>query len=589
MKLKVFRSFRSTKEAAAISFQGESIKKSNDRWIVAVVFMAITLAMYMRLFFGVDVSDEGFYMSMSYLFAQGGQPFVHEWVAQQGASIIFAPFVKIYLSLVGSTNGLVLFGRHMYFLVSILASWCIWRLCRPYVSSITALFPASLPIIFHPGGIPNLSYNSLGALGWLIGLGFLYSCYLPAAKERIAGFAGAAFLVIASFSYPSLLPVAATVLCLSFLFPPNHGQGQVTNTSVCKNHRISLLLGAFLITAPLLYVVFQNGLQLLITTYEFASASPHQGGGVSKIGHIINKIIQNWEYGALVLTMLSLTVLGKLPRILRWLGMLVGIFLLVPSVAALDHIWHEGNLGDSSKLVIWLGLLSPVLFFFRPDKTGLRLLLVVWLPSMIAGLLTAWTSSQWVNAALGLMPAAVLSLFFVVRMRTPVQEIHSIPIFLILTFIASIQFFNVYSESPLVDLRTRITSGPYQGLYTHFKATAIYDITKDLDSVRAEGGTTLFLINGDSPGFYLLSNLVPSGPTVWANNSPVPIPLHTTMYREYFSVPGHLPDALMGIGTQWEENDLAEWILKNGYIKTIDKPSYRIYVRSQLANLSQSN
>ncbi len=580
LKRNVLRSLLPTKVEVAITPQMEGIGNSIAPRIVVICFMAIALAMYMRLYFGVDVSDEGFYMSMSYLFARGGQPFVHEWVAQQGAAIIFAPFVKIYLSLVGSADGLVLFGRHMYFLVSLLASWSIWRLCRTYVTSVAALFPALLPIVFHPGGCPNLSYNSLGALGWLLGLGFLYSCYLPIARGRIAAFAGAACLVVASFAYPSLLLISAIVLCVSFLFPPNQNQGQMQVASVRKNHQTGLLLGVSFIAIPLLYVVFQNGLYPLTTTYKFASAAPHQGGGWWKIEYIFNQIIQKWEHGVLVLSLLGTIAVTKLPKRWRWLGIMSGIIFLVPCATIIGKIWRGGGIGDPSILVLWLGLISPLLFLFRPDRAGLRLLLVIWLPSMIAGLATAWTSSQWVNGALGLMPAAALSLFFVVRTwNLPVQAIRTVPIFFLLIFIAAIQFLHIYTESPLIDLRTRMLSGPYLGLHTGRKSAAIYEITVDLASVRA-GRTTFFLVNGDSPGFYLMTDLIPSGPTTWANNSPVPIPLHTAMFKEYFSVPGHLPDVIMGVGAQWEESDLSEWILKKGYVKKIDKPSYRIYVRA---------
>lgn len=568
------------KAGAAKRFVGKQIQSSIGIRIVVIAIVAIALAMYLRLYFGVDVSDEGFYMSMSYLFARGGQPFVHEWVAQQGASIIFSPFVKAYIFLQSSTDGLVLFGRHIFFLISIVASWSVWRLCRRVVTSAIALFPALLPVVFHPGGIPNLSYNSLGALAWLLGLALIFSCYVPPLRGKIPAFSGAALVVIASFCYPSLLPIMVIVICTSFLFAPRSEGSHEAYASIRKDHRTGLLLGTFFLVTPLLYVVFLDGLQPLLTSYEYASAAPHHGGGWFKVSHILKNIIQSWRYGALVLSLLVLFAAPSFPKPWRGLGVLTGALLLLPGIAALEHILSYRNLGDSSLLVMWLGLLSPIFFLFRPDTISLKHLLVIWPLSILAGFATAWTSSQWVNGALGLLPAAILSLFLVVRTwNTSTRAVWSIPIFILVICIAAPQFLHVYNESPLINLRTRVLSGPYQGLYTGWKPVAFYEITADLASVR-RGRSSLFILNGDYPGFYLTSDLIPSGPTVWANSG-LNIPTHTRMFQEYFSLPMHLPDVVVEIVDHANEyQPLTSWLLEKGYSKQIDKPSYRIYVRT---------
>ena len=269
------------------------VRNFNGARFIVFGVSAIILAMYFRLFFGVDTSDEGFSLTMSYLFSQGGQPFINEWTAQQGAAVIFAPFVKIYISLIGSTDGLVLFGRHSYFVLSATASWKIWRLCRHYTTSVTALFPAILPIIFHPGGIPNINYNSLGALSWLLGLGLIYSCYIPLKsrlEKRCGAFLGATFLVIASYSYPSLMVVTSLLIVVSFSFPPYSEQGEAVNFNADRIYRLSLFWGLSFLAIPLIYVIFSDGLESIITCYKYASASPVHGGGWSKISGFIKKL-----------------------------------------------------------------------------------------------------------------------------------------------------------------------------------------------------------------------------------------------------------------------------------------------------------
>jgi len=549
--------------------------------LVLVGIVAMVLVMYLRLYFGVDISDEGFYFAMPYLFALGGQPFVHEWAAHQGAAVVIAPFVKIYISLVGSTDGLILFGRHVYFLVSLFASWSIWRLCRQPLTPIVAIFPALLPIVFHVGGIPNLSYNSQGALGWLLGLGFLYSCYLPFTTGGIAAFVGASLLVISSFSYPSLSAIATLVLCLSYIYPPNP-VGHKELDDVHKKHRIRIVLGTLLIFIPLLYVTFKDGFQPLLTSYEFVSASVHQGGGPIKVWEFFKKIGLNWSYGALVLSLLFFSAAPSFSKRGRRFSIIASSILLILGFVALEQVWHERYLGDSNVFVIWLGLLAPVLYFFRADRNDLKHLLVIWPLSFLACLITAWTSSVWTQGALGLMPAAVLSLYFVVRTwNVPVYAIRSVPVFLLMICIAAPQFLRVYQDAPLIDLRTRIATGPYQGLFTSgWKSSIINKLKQDLALVSA-GRSSLFIINSDKPGIYLMSALKPSGPTVWISTY-VPIQLQTRMLEDYFALPFHLPDVIM-VGNDGRENSvhpITLWLLEKGYEKKIDDHSYQIYVKT---------
>lgn len=439
-----------------------------------VIAASIVCVMYLRLYFGVDTSDEGFYMAMSYFFARDGQPFVQEWAAQQGAAVIFSPLVRIYISITGSTDGLILFGRHMYFLLTLFASWGVWRICRRNLGNVAALFPALLPIVFHPGGVPNISYNTLGALCWLLGTACLYSCYISDTNDRYKALVASALLVIASFAYPPLLIIIIFVLCASFILAPSSIISNKSSNNV-RNHRYSLLVGTLLFPIPLIYVVFVGGLEPILSTYAASSgAEANQLGGLEKLTIVINHVIQSWRYGALVIVCLIIFSIPRLQGLWRWFLIILGASIFAFCINTVQHIWLERDLTASSIIVIWIGLLCPLFFLFRSDRNDWKHLVIIWPTSLIAGVLTAWASSVWVEGALGLLPAAVLSLYYLLsEWKIRDQVLRTVPVFFLLICVALPQFNHVYQESPLTELRQFISSGPYLGLLTSKKSAAI--------------------------------------------------------------------------------------------------------------------
>ena len=77
---------------------------------------ALVAASYARMYFGVDFTDEAFYVALPYRFANGARPLVDEaLLVQQSSAVLLYPFVKSYTGVAG-TKGIVVFARHLHFL-----------------------------------------------------------------------------------------------------------------------------------------------------------------------------------------------------------------------------------------------------------------------------------------------------------------------------------------------------------------------------------------------------------------------------------------------------------------------------------------
>jgi hypothetical protein len=79
------------------------------------VFCVAAGALYVRLYFGIDFSDESFYAALPYAFSLGHRPLIDELAVHQFAGILLVPFVKSYVAIAGGPPGLILFLRHLYF------------------------------------------------------------------------------------------------------------------------------------------------------------------------------------------------------------------------------------------------------------------------------------------------------------------------------------------------------------------------------------------------------------------------------------------------------------------------------------------
>ena len=177
------------------------------RWPFLLCGVLVAL-LYLRLFFGVDGGDESFYTALAYRFALGDKPYIDEWHPAQGAALFYTPLVWLYCLLRGGTGGIMLFTRHLYFLMIGLVGYAIFLKARSWAGSRFAALLAVTYLCFIPVGIPNISYNTLNCAAFTLGLLVLLRRE-GESRPRDSFFAGICHGV-AAVSYP---PMSIVVMC----------------------------------------------------------------------------------------------------------------------------------------------------------------------------------------------------------------------------------------------------------------------------------------------------------------------------------------------------------------------------------------
>lgn len=123
--------------------------------LVAGIIFSIWKSQY-----GFGGYDESFYHTIPKRLLSGDILFVDEWNLSQMSSILQLPFVWLYTTISGSTEGIVYAGRIFYIVIHAAACVLIYSRLRKF--GYLAAVGSALFFIFTPYNIMSLSYDSMG-------------------------------------------------------------------------------------------------------------------------------------------------------------------------------------------------------------------------------------------------------------------------------------------------------------------------------------------------------------------------------------------------------------------------------------------
>jgi hypothetical protein len=470
-----------------------------------IVVVGIT---YWRSWYGVDLTDESFYVVLPWRFAHGAKPFVDETTVAQQAGLLVSPFVWIWRQVVG-VDGVVLFVRHLQLLFSLLVAASVLLGLRGMLQSgSAALLAAIAAVAFVPFDIHSLSYNTLGT-----GL-FTAGCMLG--FRSLAVRSGAWWLVaaglchgLAVFAYPSLAVAVVAAFVARLALEPAGRRGEIVAFGAPA-------LGVFAVAMGV--VVGSAGVHAVAEGYRRSSKYLGHTGSVGKIGDVFHHQWTTLHYWYLLLPALGLLlVVWRFRRPLA-APLLLALPLLCLPVSAgraldsytsgLEYVAHYGALALPLLVLVW------------PRMEAQRLFAAVWLPALLAGLATAWSSNNGgVNFGVGFLPAIFVTTAFLVWALEDAEAAQlvlwpavAVPALLL------VLGWQVYRDGPVSTLDTTVSSGPYAGVQTSLnKKLWLEEISRDLDRVSPHCRIVFFR---DFPGGYLLSHSRADTNSAWVATIP---------------------------------------------------------------------
>lgn len=493
---------------------------------------AILLLSWVRLFLGVDLTDESFYVALPYRFALGDVPILDEQNLAQFAGILILPFVRLFLRIAGEPDGIVLYVRHLHLIFTALVGFVVFLAMRQALHWRHALLAGALCLLFVPFNIHSISYNTMGS-------GFLtVGCFLGALGSRrlawgLAGLAhGLAILV-----YPTLGPVAVLFPIVLLLAEDRSRRWRFAAAYVAGGLVAALLPAGLMVRA---------GYDATRAVATYLTGFQAHAGGVEKLRVVATSFwghVPQLRYLLAAMAVLAVWHLWR-PRFLRFVLPALPLLLLA--------WWYLPNGTDSLFEISAFALLGPFVYpLVRTQAFGRRLMYFVWLPSFLAGLATAWSSSNGAtNACIGLFPAAVASLALMQMalaesaIRAPGRDLLAMAVALLLLIPLLRAGYQDYYGDPVRrwQLTERVPDGPYKGLYTHpQRLELIQSFERQLRPLlRPEDRMLVF---NDWPAGYLLAGLRPAANSVWLPPASAVVGREPTF--EYWRRTGNAPTVLL--------------------------------------------
>lgn len=465
--------------------EGSGLGWAGAGMVLAVLVAAVALTWW-RLFRGADLVDEAFSVLVPWRWSLGDRPFVDEQDLSQAAGLLAYPFVKLYAIVGGNdVTGLVLYGRHLYLALAVLAAVTVFLLARRSLPrSLAAL--VSVPVVTIVAfETPQLTANSLGSL-LLTGGAALGALAVLGAPRRYAFAAGAAF-GLACIAYPTVLlmaPFVAVFLAVSVghravtmvaegaLLQPPPPEPEPSGAFAWRVLSAWALGGALVVVPVCLFVVAIAGRANLLRCWHYTiglARDLDQLGGAAKAVEVsagfLALVASQW-YIVLVAAA-SYLVYRRRPSAGRWLLLLTPIALWVTATTS--------SLQAAGAVIVYVAA-APYLYLFVPREKrldGARLLFWVWAPALLVGAMTAYTSADgFVHSAVGLFPGVIASGLFLAwglapltggRGRgRPYAALVGLAGVVLVTLAFQVQF--QFGGAALGDLSARMVSGPWRGI-----------------------------------------------------------------------------------------------------------------------------
>ncbi len=505
---------------------------------VAVVAWIFT---WRRLFLGMDLQDESFYILIPWRWALGDKPFVDEVNLAQIGAFLEYPFIKAFAIVRGGdVTGLVLYGRHLYLVLMSVVAVAVFVALRRLIRWELAAPAAAVYISYVFWETPQLSYNTMG--GAFLTLGAAFGVPLVTARGgRGWALASGVSYGLAVIAYPTLVfvvPVVAVFLALGLGAWPARIAGlgsaeastQPATVARPSGRRAwSALLvwavGVVLVLAPFAVYLLSVETTALQRSLDFSmdvARGLNQLGGPPKALEVVRgfwRFIWTAPY-LVVAALVVFVVFLRRPRVGRMLLALLPLAL-----------WRAGQhaMLDAAGFVIIYALLVPYLYLFVPRRrreVRARILCWVWAPALVAGAMTAFTSaSAYIKGPVGLLPAVLVGGLFLGWALEPERGAQSPDAprsaWLALAALVAVvgvtlvfQFQFQQRELSYTDLTSRFRSGPWFGIaVTPERRLLVESVERDLRAFSRPGDA--LLIQWQAPGYYLLWNGDIASNTAW--------------------------------------------------------------------------
>ena len=141
--------------------------------IIGLMITAGLLTIW-RCFYTVDLTDESYIYADALATIKGNIPYVHNFTESAGMSFVTMVFLWIYMKLVPSLSGVVLYMRLCFAILRLVEVYAIYKLLRKKHDRVPVLLGCSVLVVWHYFS-NYFSYNTVSIWLFLLVAVVLYA------------------------------------------------------------------------------------------------------------------------------------------------------------------------------------------------------------------------------------------------------------------------------------------------------------------------------------------------------------------------------------------------------------------------------
>lgn len=545
------------------------MKKILKNYYVPIIFLLSCITLLIRSFYSFCWSDETFYFATAHRFFQGDSIFLHDWFPTQLSSVILLPIYALYVTITGSTTGVILFFRILYVIFETVSGVVVYHIIKPRATRQIALICALFTMFYTHLNIATLSYYTISVHCFLLAFLILYH-YYQTKKSHYLIIAGSVFaisvLALPTMAVAYILVMTAVAILLLLERVPLIKR---TLSPLYRNAEFIKVCGFTLIGILIPAVIFLIFLLCNVSLKDFVAAIPYVLSDEEHITSFIYPLKKffigiNEVYGILAyisyILLLICTVLGLFLRNYLIQPVKTGIILL--NIALFAGFWMKGY-HYTGYMQTALCIFSLV-FFLLDAKRDYRLFLLLFASGMIFSIVYSYSSNGYLYIlSMGHFIASIGGIIFIydyfvheeIQPAMLLQILSSCVIVAVLLTTITLRIINVYRDAPLTALTAAITQGPAKGLHTTTLHKELYDEVYDTlmtycQSDSNEAGNQTIFITKLLPFGYMCTDLKCASPTTWRTA------LDSKRLQPYYEInPDRIPDLVLVLDEEYGAYD----------------------------------
>lgn len=576
------------------------VQKNHKSWVIAgTVFAIVGAILFFRAFYGMDTTDETFYLATAKRFHDGDLLFRNDWNSAQTFGLLLVPFYRLYVSVVGNNEGIILCMRSCFVILAVFVAGFTYKVLYRYTKIFSASLWAALCILVYArGNIITCSYYSLGFYSFLLSILW----WMDAGEEGKKRWK----LLLSGISF------SISVLCMPYmavLFPI------ILFVGIYKKHKKRdilfskvLIFSVGVAFSALIFLIYFVSvipwLELMeLLPFIFCDPGMESENILEQLFSLAKYFVATfmkftWPIYLFTFSIIILIRLKKLNNI--YVLKIIPYVLLIEFLVQLIYVrgYFEGGIITTTFLYM---LQMQILYFDIREKELEKYFII---PGLLFGVVWVAGSNvdqRVINMAFLLMNLWAIPLLWKFK-RGKKYEIICMrcPVCIMFLVLFMIRILDIYRDGALTQLNTKVETGIMKGIYTEQDRAQAYTNVVDMLRRYTDEKDTIVTVGCD-PWIYLETEASCGAYTVWQVSD------GDNLLRKYYEMnPDKIPNVVVHVsdlvntyefwrfsshgvglyeGEQLELYGILKEIVENGDYKKIEEEGTILYKAAEHTTL----